>query len=367
MHLSSLNIAQFKNYATARVICTPAINCFIGKNGSGKTNLLDAIYYLSFTKSFFHAQDQFNIKHGEPWMRIEGLYMRNDMEEQVSLFVQRGERKVLKVNNNEPKKFSDHIGHLPLVMITLNDIMLIHEGSEDRRKFLDGIIAQTDKQYLSTLLLYNRVLEHRNKQLRSYQEGGSFDPVLFETYNDQLCESGNLIYACRKAFLEQFIPVFRVFYQDMASADEWVNMVYESDINHEPFDLLLKRNEHADLLAGRTTKGIHKDDINFFIGDYTLKKYGSQGQQKSFIIALKLAQYHYLKQKTPEKPILLLDDIFEKLDAGRLEKLMLMIAEEAFGQIFVSDTHLERLQQVFATIPAHVKYFMIDNGNISEI
>ncbi|MFN6358062.1 MAG: DNA replication/repair protein RecF [Bacteroidota bacterium] len=367
MHLSALNIAQFKNYATARVICTPGINCFVGKNGSGKTNLLDAIYYLSFTKSYFNAQDQFNIKHDEPWLRIEGNYKRNEMEEQVSLFVQRGERKVLKVNNNEPKKFSDHIGHLPLVMITPNDIMLIQESSEERRKFLDGMISQTDKVYLSNLLMYNRVLEHRNRQLKNYQEGQSFDPVLFETYNEQLCNAGKLIYETRKAFLDKFIHVFRVFYQDMASTDEWVNIVYESDINHEPFDLLIKRSEHSDMMAGRTTKGIHKDDIGFFIGDYALKKFGSQGQQKSFIIALKLAQYNYLKQLTGVKPLLLLDDIFEKLDAYRLERLLMMIAEDTFGQIFVSDTHLERLQQVFSSIPAHVKYFNIDNGIINEI
>lgn len=343
------------------------INCFVGKNGSGKTNLLDAIYYLSFTKSYFNAQDQLNIMHHQPWMSLDGVYNKNGLEESVRLFVQRGERKVLKVNNNEPDRLADHIGQYPLVMITPNDIMLIHEGSEERRKFLDGMIAQTDKQYLADLLLYNRTMEQRNKLLKAYLDGGIFDPVLFETYNEQLIKTGNAIYHTRKLFLDDFVPVFRSYYQDIASSSEWVNLFYQSDLNHEDMHLLLDRHEQNDMHAGRTTKGIHKDDLEFSIAEYPLKKYGSQGQQKSFIIALKLAQYHYLKLKTGVKPILLLDDIFEKLDAERLNKLLKMIAEDAFGQIFVSDTHLPRLQEVFGKVEATVKYFMIDNGNINDI
>ncbi len=367
MHLATLQIEQFKNYDNARVVFSPAINCFVGLNGSGKTNLLDVIYYLSFTKSYFNAQDVFNIRHNTNYLRLEGHYLRDDLEETVSVYVQRGEKKVLKINNNEPRKFSEHIGQIPLVMITPNDIMLIHEGSEERRKFLDGMISQTDKVYLNNLLNYNRILEQRNLQLKNYYENGAFDAVLFETYNEQLTKLGSEIYVIRKQFLDEFIPVFRVIYQDISSSNEVVNIHYASDLNNEPFDLLLKRNEQADMSASRTTKGIHKDDLRFMIGDFPLRKYGSQGQQKSFIISLKLAQYQYLKQKSGIKPLLLLDDIFEKLDASRLEKLLKMISENSFGQIFVSDTHLERLQEVFAKLPVHIKYFAIDNGTITEL
>ncbi len=349
------------------MVCVDGINCFVGKNGSGKTNLLDAIYYLSFTKSYFNPLDIQNIKHGENMMSLEGLYLRNGMEEKVRIFVQKGEKKILKVNNNEPKKFADHIGRYPLVMITPNDIMLIHEGSEERRKFLDGLISQTDKFYLSDLLAYNRTLDQRNRQLKLYQEGGVFDPLLFETYNEQLLKSGSAIYEKRRSFLDEFIPVFREYYQHISSSNEWVNVFYASDLNHEELGLLIQRSEQQDIAAGRTTKGIHKDDLEFSIADYPLRKFGSQGQQKSFIIALKLAQYHYLKIKTGVKPLLLLDDIFEKLDAERLNKLLKMISEDTFGQIFVSDTHLPRLKEVFSGLRAEVKYFMIDNATISDI
>ncbi len=368
MYLKFLQLTQFKNYNQVRLDLSPEVNCFVGSNGAGKTNLLDAIYYLSFTKSFFNTIDQQNILHGHEFFSIEGDFIKGEIDEKVRIAVQRGEKKSVKVNNNEYRKFSDHIGSYPAVIITPNDTMLIHEGGEERRKFLDGMIAQMDKVYLNDLLIYNRVLENRNKQLKLFAEMHTFDITLLESLNEQLIRFGNSIYEKRKYFLESFIPVFRKYYQDISSSHETVDLIYESHLHKNDLEQLLDENENADLAAQRTTKGIHKDELEFMIGDFPLKKFGSQGQQKSFIISLKLAQYEYLKEKTGIKPLLLLDDIFEKLDELRLNKLLTMIAHDAFGQIFITDTHFDRLKNVFDEMKkVQVKYFSVQNGLISEI
>ena len=368
MFLKSLQLTQFKNYTQAELKLSEEVNCFVGSNGAGKTNLLDAIYYLSFTKSFFNTIDQQNILHAFDFFSIEGDFRKGSFDEKVRIVVQSGEKKSVKINNNEHRKFSDHIGSYPAVIITPNDTMLIHEGGEERRKFLDGMISQMDKLYLNDLLMYNRVLENRNKQLKLFAEMHTFDITLLESLNEQLVRFGKSIYEKRKEFLNSFIPVFRKYYQDIASSNETVDIIYSSHLHENDFDRLLNDNENADLAAQRTTKGIHKDELGFIIGDFPLKKFGSQGQQKSFIISLKLAQYEYLKIKTGIKPLLLLDDIFEKLDEIRLNKLLAMIALDAFGQIFISDTHYNRLKTVFNGMKAvHVKYFSVQNGLINEL
>lgn len=367
--LHSIHLEQFKNYAQAKVSFCPQVNCFVGNNGAGKTNLLDAIYYLSFTKSFFNANDQQQIRQGESdFFFIEGAFERNNLEESVRIAVQRGEKKSVKVNNNEHKKIADHIGLYPLVMITPNDIMLIHEGSEERRKFIDGFIAQLDKVYLNDLLLYNKILEQRNKQLKIFAEQQYVDATLLQTYNDQLIKYGTSIYLKRRDFIGQFAPVFSAFYAEISNGNENVALEYNSDLDGVSFADLLHQYERNDLGAQRTTKGVHKDELLFTINGQPLKKFGSQGQQKSFIISLKLAQYDYLKNRTSDKPLLLLDDIFEKLDEHRLNKLLAMIAQSSFGQIFITDTHLERLKVVFDRMPGvMVKYFLVENGGIAEI
>ena len=366
--LRQLLISNYRNYTQAQVTLSKQINCFVGKNGSGKTNLLDAIYYLSFTKSYFTPIDQQNIKFEEAWFSIEGNYDHNGLEEKVRMTFQKGEKKSVKVNNNEAKKFADHIGNYPLVMITPNDIMLIYEGSEDRRRFLDGMISQMDKAYLSDLLAYNRTLEQRNKQLKLFAEQSIWDITLLETYNAQLIKFGTSLYEKRKLFLDSFIPVFREYYQLISSSKELVNLNYESDLNINPYENLLYLFQQQDMAAQRTTKGIHKDELEFIIDGMPLKKYGSQGQQKSFLISLKLAQYAYLKEKTGTKPLLLLDDIFEKLDGERLQKLLNMMANDDFGQLFITDTHIERLKEVFQPMTnIDIKYFNVEAGIISEI
>jgi DNA replication and repair protein RecF len=367
--LQSLQFEHFKNYSKGALSFGPQVNCFVGNNGAGKTNLLDAIYYLSFTKSFFSGSDQQHInQQGASYFFIEAVVERNTLTEKVRIAVQKGAKKTVQVNHNEHKKLIDHIGLYPLVMIAPNDILLILEGSEERRKFLDGFIAQCDKIYLSSLLSYNRVLDQRNRQLKTFAEQRQLDAQLLQTYNEQLIQYGTFLHLKRKAFMEQFIPVFRNLYQTISGNSETVNIVYESDLHETSFDNLLRLSEPNDLTVQRTTKGIHKDELAFSLNNQPLKKFGSQGQQKSFIISLKLAQYEYLKQKTASKPILLLDDIFEKLDEQRLHTLLRMIAHGDFGQLFITDTHLQRLKAVFDAMPqVPVKYFMVDNGRINEI
>lgn len=367
LRIKNLQLIQFKNYQSAAVQLSGQVNCFVGRNGAGKTNILDAIYYLSFTKSYFNAADMQNVLHGEDFFSVKAGYVKNNLDEDVLLALQKG-KKTLKQNNNEVKKLSLHIGQYPLVIITPNDIMLLHEGSEERRKFMDGIISQVDKVYLADLLVYNRTLEQRNRQLRLFAEGSYYDADLLETYNELLVKHGEPVFKKRAEFLEQYIPLVNRFYQLISGQREEVNIVYQSDLLQTDFIQLLSQSLRNDQGAQRTTKGIHKDELEFTINAYPIKKMGSQGQQKSFIIALKLAQYEYLKQCTAVKPLFLLDDIFEKLDEHRLKALLLMIANDDFGQIFITDTHYERVQQVFSSLSqVEVKYFMVDQGTINEI
>ncbi len=367
LNIKHIKLIQFKNYHNSSIRFSPGINCFTGKNGSGKTNLLDALYYLSFTKSFFNPSDSQHVLHGEQFFSIQAAYEKNNLDEQVLLSFYQG-KKTIKLNNNEVKKFSDHIGYFPLVMITPNDIFLLHEGSEERRKFLDGLIAQTDKVYLQYLIQYNRVVEQRNKQLKLYAEGAIFDDVLMEAYHQKLGELGQYIYKTRKSFLSDFLTLVNQYYATLSQSAETISVTYKSDLHDADLFSLLRDSLRTDAASQRTTKGIHKDDLEFYIENRMIKKFGSQGQQKSFIIALKLAQYTYLKQATGIKPLLLLDDIFEKLDEYRLRTLMHMIAEETFGQLFITDTHAERVKTVFDTIKhVPVKYFEVNNGEIIEI
>lgn len=312
--------------------------------------------------------DQLIIRHNEANMNLSGDYQRNTLHERVSIYLARGEKKVLRVNNNDVRKFSDHIGLYPLVMISPDDILLIHEGGEERRKFMDGIIAQTDRLYLENLLLYNRALDQRNRLLKSFARENHFDGDMLSSYDLQLVRYGTPLFVKRKEFLQTFIPVFRSFYQTISSSHELVNLNYTSHLDGNDFSHLLRQHEAADLSAQRTTKGIHKDDLEFIIDDFPLKKFGSQGQQKSFIIALKLAQFDWLFQQCGIKPLLLLDDIFEKLDGERLNKLLGMMEHHFFGQIFLTDTDLDRVQKIFSRMPSvDTKYFSVDEGIIHEL
>ncbi len=364
LYLQNLRLYNFKNYVAAKFEYSKQINCFTGLNGSGKTNVLDAIYYLCFTKSYFQNQDAINILTDQNEMSINGMFYKNDNIENIQLIIQKGSKKKLKVNNNEYPKLSAHIGEFPLVIIAPNDIYLIHEGSEERRKFIDSFISQFDKEYLYQLMQYNKALVQRNTLLKRFYDLQYFDDSLIASYNEKLISFGTFIFEKRKAFMLDFESFFLKYYNQISLQSDAISLKYESQLLNENLSDLLIQNINNDKAAQRTTKGIHKDDLLFEINNFPLKRMGSQGQQKSFIIALKLAQYEYLFNKTGIKPLLLLDDIFEKLDNNRLAIILTMIAEDNFGQIFISDTDKKRLEAMFKNLSAEIKYFEINKGNL---
>ncbi len=364
MHLSQLSLTHFKNYSQANFRFSPNLNILFGKNGAGKTNVLDAIYYLSITKSYFNSVDHQQILQGDSYFVVEGIVNRAQLEETTRLVFQKGQGKTLMVNNNPVEKFSAHIGSLPLVMIAPGDIQLIYEGSEARRKFFDLIISQCNAMYLHELMQYQRTLDQRNKLLKDFFENRYFNRELLEVYNTQLSVSGTYLHRERLKFLQVFRPMFLENYMKIAAGAESVDLIYESDLNKHLFDHLLRETESADIDLLRTTRGIHKDDLVFMLDNNLLKKFGSQGQQKSFIIALKLAQFQYLEQMKGSKPILLLDDIFEKLDQSRLLELFKWVSEGVFGQIFITDTQHERSDELVKAAGLPASFFEIVNGEV---
>ena len=359
MYLQKISLVNFKNIVSQSFDFQEKINCFVGDNGVGKTNVLDAIYYLSFTKSYFNSVAIQNIRHGEGFFMIEGNYLLNDRKEKIVCSLKKGQKKVLKRNDKAYGKFSEHIGQFPLVIISPADRDLVTEGSDTRRKFIDGVISQQNKTYLQDLIAYNKVLSQRNALLKYFAANRTFDALNLSVYDDQLSDYGSRIYEVRKVFLEQFIPIFNEKYQVISGDKEQVNLNYKSQLHNFNMNDLLHKSLEKDKVLQYTTSGIHKDDLNFEIGDYPIKKFGSQGQQKSYLIALKLAQFEFIKQQSNVTPILLLDDIFDKLDENRVAHIVGLVDDEEFGQIFISDTHAERTENVVKTIHQTYKIFKL--------
>jgi len=364
MWLKNITLLNFKNYTDASISFSKTVNAFVGDNGAGKTNLLDAIHYLCLCKGYFNPIDSQQIKTGEDLFLIQGDFERKEKNEKITCGVKRNQKKQFKRNKKDYDKLANHIGLFPLVMISPYDTNIIMEGSEERRRFMDNVISQTDTHYLDELILYNSHLLNRNALLKQLALTRSYDPTLLEIYNDQLVQSGDKIYAKRKEFMADFIPLFDHYYQFLTEDKEQVSLQYQSQLSDTPFDKLLLLAIEKDKVLERTTTGIHKDELVFTITEMPLKKFGSQGQQKSFLIALKLAQYAYLQRYKGFKPLLLLDDIFDKLDDGRLHKLMQMVSHHDFGQIFITDTGRERVQAVFHKIEVPITLFEVTNGNI---
>lgn len=354
MHLKTLNLINYKNFKNQTFEFNSKVNCFVGSNGVGKTNILDAIYHLSFGKSYFNPIASQNIKHGEDFFVVDGRYSKDLKEEKIIVSLKKGGKKVIKRNSKSYNRFSDHIGLLPLVIISPVDRDLITEGSDLRRKFIDGVISQNDKIYLDQIIRYNKILFQRNSLLKQFYLSRTFDHDTIEIYDEQLSKIGNLIFNKRKEFLELFTPIFFEKYSIISNNKEKVNLNYKSQLkNHRLQDLLIS-NIEKDKVLQYTSAGIHKDDIEFLIGNYPIKKFGSQGQQKSFLIALKLAQYEVLKAKSGNSPILLLDDIFDKLDSKRVKQIIKMVNDSNFGQLFISDTDAKRTENVVKS--AHDNY-----------
>lgn len=364
MWLQKLSVINFKNYSEAELSFSQTVNAFTGNNGAGKTNLLDAIHYLSLCKSYFNPMDSQQIKQGEDLFIIQGSFKKDEKDETIYCGLKRAQKKVFKRNKKEYQRLADHIGSFPLVMISPNDISLIIEGSEERRKFIDNVISQTDSSYLDELIIYNKNLLNRNALLRQIAVSGRYDPSLMEIYDQQLIISGTRIFEKRKVFMLQFRDIFNKHYRYLSEEAEEVELVYDSPLLLNDFPTLLKRNLERDRILERTTAGIHKDELSFTIHGMALKKFGSQGQQKSFLIALKLAQYSFLYQEKGFEPLLLLDDIFDKLDSRRTTKLMQMVSDKDFGQIFITDTSRERVESIFEKLKVEVRVFEVESGKL---
>ncbi|HWD88965.1 MAG TPA: DNA replication/repair protein RecF [Mucilaginibacter sp.] len=364
MYLQHLSVINFKNYASAELDLSEGVNAFTGDNGAGKTNLLDAIHYLSLCKSYFNPIDSQQIRQGTDFFVINGLFIKDGKQESVSCGVKRNQKKQFKRNKKDYQRLADHIGLFPLVMVSPYDISIIIEGSEERRKFIDNVISQTDNQYLDELIVYNKVLINRNALLKQIADTGRYDPELLAVFDEQLIASGSRIFEKRKAFMESFTEIFNRHYQFVSEDAERVDLVYESQLLQDDFASLLKKNVEKDRALERTTSGIHRDELQFAIHGMPMKKFGSQGQQKSFLIALKLAQYTYLYRQKGFKPLLLLDDIFDKLDDKRVTKLMQMVSNHDFGQVFITDTSKEKVAAIFRRIGVDIKLFEVKGGAI---
>ena len=350
-------MVNFKNFESQSFDFQDKINCFVGNNGVGKTNVLDAIYYLSFAKSYFNPVAVQNIRHDQDFFMLEGEYNVNDKIDTVVCSLKRGNKKVVKRNGKIYEKFSDHIGLLPLVIISPADRDLIVEGSETRRKFIDAVISQSNSKYLQNLINYNKVLAQRNSLLKYFAANRTFDALNLKVYNEQLEAYSSVIFEDRKAFLKEFIPIFRERHQIISNNKEHINLEYRSQLNNDSLTNLLNQSLERDRVLQFTSVGIHRDDLIFEINGHPIKKFGSQGQQKSYLIALKLAQFDFIKAQSNVKPILLLDDIFDKLDDSRVAQLINLVNNDEFGQLFISDTHRERTEEVVKKTNQSYKIF----------
>ena len=366
MYLKQLSLLNFKNYNEAELSFVPGVNAFAGNNGAGKTNLLDAVHYLALCKSYFNPIDSQQIKQGADFFMINGVFEKNGQREVIACGLKRNQKKQFKRNKKEYQRLADHIGLFPLVMISPYDISIIIEGSEERRKFIDNVISQTDNQYLDELIAYNKTLANRNSLLKLIADTGRYDPHLLDVYDEQLVFSGSRIFQKRKAFMERFTEIFNRHYSYISDGAEQVDLVYESQLLTDDLGTLLKRSVERDRVLERTTCGIHKDDMQFSIHGLPMKKFGSQGQQKSFLIALKLAQYTFLYEQKGYKPLLLLDDIFDKLDEYRTHKLMQMVSNNDFGQVFITDTSAERVRRIFNQLGVTIALFNVNKGEATH-
>jgi DNA replication and repair protein RecF len=365
VHLQELTILNFKNYETAELSFDEKVNCLVGINGSGKTNLLDAIYYLAFSKSFFNPSDTQNIFLEEAFFSVSGTFMHDLQKEKINCSIKKGHKKVVNRNGKNYERFANHIGLIPLVMISPIDILLVVEGSEGRRKWLDGLISQFDKTYLDYLLSYNKVLLQRNallKQIRASRQNHS----LLELYNDQLVDHGKFIYDRRCDLMRQLAGYFNDYYKYISNSLENVDIEYTSHLHDSmSFSDQLEASVQKDLAVQYTTVGIHKDDIEFTIEGRPVKKFASQGQQKSVLLSLRLAQAKLIQEKKGMKPLMLLDDIYDKLDAFRMSRLLELLNTDDFGQLFITDTNRDHMKELLNGSNMKGKFFKVENGQVS--
>jgi len=359
MYLKRISLLNYKNFHETTFEFDSRINCFVGPNGTGKSNVLDAVYHLAVGKSYFNPLSVQNVRHGEEFFVVEGDFEIEGRQEHVVCSLKKGQKKALKRNGKAYEKFSEHIGLIPIVMISPADRDLITEGSEERRKFIDGVISQLDPDYLRQLIHYQKVLVQRNALLKYFALNHTFDPETLSVYNLQLSSLAQPIYEKRRAFLDDFIPIFRHHHHQITGSAESVQLSYESPLSAKSLDLLLEETLAKDRLLQYTSTGIHRDDLAFSIDEHPIRKFGSQGQQKSFLIALKLAQFDFLKKQCDRMPILLFDDIFDKLDENRVARIIEMVNRDDFGQLFISDTHPGRTETIVSQTGQSYRIFAL--------
>lgn len=362
MILKKLSVLNYKNILQAELAFSPKMNCFFGNNGMGKTNLLDAIYYLSFCKSHVNTPDSQLIRDGQELCLLQGCYDYDGQEEAIFCAIRRRQRKQFKRNKKEYEKLSEHIGLLPVVMVSPADSELIRGGSEERRRFLDLILSQEDKHYLHALIQYNKALLQRNSLLKEPPA----DVSLFEVLEMQLELYGEQIHEKRQGLVAQLTPLFNAYYRTICGAAESVGLRYLSPLEGTGLADRLAANRERDRLLGYTSCGIHKDELEMTLGGHLIRRTGSQGQNKSYLVALKLAQFAYLKQRGATTPILLLDDLFDKLDAERVEQIIRLVSGEGFGQIFITDTNRKYLDAILAAMEHSYALFHVDRGEIRK-
>lgn len=365
MLLQRLNLTNYRNYEEANLKFNPKINVLVGVNGSGKSNLLDAIYYLSFTRSFLQTTDSLNIRHGQAFFVIQGIFSLVEGEFTIAAGLERGARKSFRENGVEYAKLSEHIGKYPVVMVSPDDVDLIRDGSEARRRFFDTLISQIDKDYLENLITYNHALKQRNGLLKMFHQSGQRDWTALESFDHMLTLPGQVIFEKRKHFMDRFIPVYNRFYKFLVADREVAVVRYASGLEEMSMEEGCGRFRERDLILQRTGFGIHRDEYRFFLGDVEMKRFGSQGQQKSMVIALRLAQWALLTDAKAFRPVLLLDDIFDKLDDFRIDRLLELIKKE-FGQLFITDARPDRTAGLLGNIGVEASVYKVDSGKIER-
>ena len=365
MILKRISILNYKNLEQVELSFSPKLNCFFGQNGMGKTNLLDAVYFLSFCKSAGNPIDSQNICHDADFFVIQGFYEAADgTPEEIYCGMKRRQKKQFKRNKKEYTRLSDHIGFLPLVMVSPADSELIAGGSDERRRFMDVVSPQYDQEYRDALLRYDKALVQRNTLLKSEQP---VEEELFLVWEEMMAQAGEVVFRKREAFIREFIPIFQSFYSFISQDREKVGLSYDSHARDASLLEVLKESRARDQIMGYSLRGVHKDELNMLLGDFPIKREGSQGQNKTYLVALKLAQFDFLKRTGTTVPLLLLDDIFDKLDASRVEQIIKLVAGDSFGQIFITDTNREHLDRILHKVGSDYKMFRVEQGTVAEM
>ena len=367
MHLKNLSLVNFKNYGQSEFEFSPRINCFIGNNGVGKTNVLDAIHYLCMCKSYFNAIDTQNIRTGSEFSVIQGSFIIHDKVEEIYCAIQRMRNKVFKRNKKEYDRLSDHIGLTPVVVISPADSCLITEGSDERRKFMNSVISQFDRQYLEDNIRCNHLLMQRNKLLKDVATSGRFDEETLSAYDEQIIPYAERIFTKRRDFASRLVPVFRKYYNFISQGNEVVDLSFSSQLMNGSYRSLLNEARTKDRILQYSTVGVHKDDLSLSLDGLPIKRIGSQGQQKTYLVALKLAQFDFIKEVNGTLPIFLFDDIFDKFDEKRVTQIIKLVAEDHFGQIFITHTDPKRMQDIMHKIGVEYKLFFIESGTVIQV